>query len=68
LKPASISTPHGAGRATANAHRCFTSITLPNDASLALHRAFGFEEVGTMREAGFKPGKFWDVHWLQRGM
>ena len=26
-------------------HRCFAGITLPNEASLALHRAFGFEDV-----------------------
>ena len=49
-------------------HRCFAGITLPNEASLALHRAFGFEDVGTMREAGYKFDRFWDVHWMQRGM
>lgn len=54
--------------AGAEVHRCFAGITLPNDASLALHRAFGFEDVGTMREAGYKHGQFWDVHWLQRGL
>ena len=49
-------------------HRCFAGVTLPNEASLALHRSFGFEDVGTMREAGFKFGQYWDVHWMQRGM
>lgn len=49
-------------------HRCFAGITLPNEASLALHRAFGFEDVGTMREAGHKFDRYWDVHWMQRGM
>ena len=29
-------------------------ITLPNDASIALHRAFGFVSVGTVRDAGYK--------------
>ena len=49
-------------------HRCFAGITLPNEASLALHRTFGFEDVGTMREAGYKFDRYWDVHWMQRGM
>jgi len=39
---------------TAGAHHCFVGIKLPNDASLALHRTFGFEEVGTMRKEGSK--------------
>jgi phosphinothricin acetyltransferase len=42
-------------------HRAFGGITLPNEASVALHRAMGFEHVGTYREIGRKFGKFWDV-------
>jgi phosphinothricin acetyltransferase len=42
-------------------HRLFAGITLPNDASVRLHRAFGFEPVGIYREVGRKFGRFWDV-------
>lgn len=42
-------------------HRAFAGITLPNEASVALHRAFGFEPVGVYREVGRKFGRFWDV-------
>lgn len=42
-------------------HRAFGGITMPNEASVALHRAFGFEHVGTYAEIGRKFGKYWDV-------
>jgi phosphinothricin acetyltransferase len=41
-------------------------ITLPNAASEGLHRALGFEPVGTFRGVGFKAGRWHDVAWLQR--
>lgn len=41
-------------------------ITEPNPASTALHRAFGFERVGTFAGVGVKFGKAWDVTWYQR--
>ncbi len=41
-------------------------IALPNDASEALHRAFGFEPVGTLREVGHKFGRYVDTAWWQR--
>ena len=47
-------------------HRAFAGIALPNDASMALHRRFGFVEVGTYREVGRKFGRYWDVTWLER--
>ena len=40
-------------------------ITLPNDASVALHRALGFEPVGTFRSIGWKAGAWRDVSWWQ---
>jgi L-amino acid N-acyltransferase YncA len=40
--------------------------TLPNDASVGLHRALGFEPVGTYRRIGFKHGAWHDVAWTQR--
>ncbi len=42
-------------------HRLFGGITLPNAASVGLHRAFGFELVGVYPEVGRKFGRFWDV-------
>ena len=41
-------------------------ITLPNDASVALHRTLGFEPVGTYRQVGWKHGRWHDVAWVQR--
>ena len=41
-------------------------MTLPNDASVGLHRAMGFEPVGTYRRIGFKHGRWHDVAWTQR--
>jgi phosphinothricin acetyltransferase len=41
-------------------------MTLPNEASLALHRAMGFEDVGTYRHVGYKLGAWHDVDWVQR--
>lgn len=40
-------------------------VTLPNDASVGLHRAFGFEPVGTYRRIGWKNGAWHDVAWFQ---
>jgi phosphinothricin acetyltransferase len=47
-------------------HRAYAVIALPNPASVALHRRFGFSEVGTMREVGRKHGRWWDVLWMER--
>jgi phosphinothricin acetyltransferase len=47
-------------------HLVVAAVALPNEASLALHRACGFEEVGTMREVGRKHDRWIDVRWLQR--
>ena len=41
-------------------------MTLPNDASVGLHRAMGFEPVGTYRRIGYKDGAWHDVAWVQR--
>lgn len=40
-------------------------ITLPNPASVALHKSFGFQEIGVHRNAGFKLDSWHDVLWLQ---
>ncbi|HVK28415.1 MAG TPA: GNAT family N-acetyltransferase [Nocardioides sp.] len=41
-------------------------ISLPNDASEALHRACGFERQGVLREVGRKFDRWIDVVWWQR--
>jgi L-amino acid N-acyltransferase YncA len=46
-------------------HHAFAGITLPNDASIALHRAVGFGPVGIYREVGFKFGAWRDVSWWE---
>jgi L-amino acid N-acyltransferase YncA len=40
-------------------------ITLPNEASVALHESFGFVRVGVYRKIGFKFGAWHDVGWWQ---
>lgn len=40
-------------------------ITLPNEASVALHESFGFERIGVNREIGWKNGAWHDVGWYQ---
>jgi phosphinothricin acetyltransferase len=40
-------------------------ITLPNDASVALHESLGFQPVGVYRRIGFKAGAWRDVGWWQ---
>jgi phosphinothricin acetyltransferase len=47
-------------------HRAVAGIGLPNDASVALHRKFGFVEVGTFDEYAFKNGRFLSSIWLQK--
>ncbi|RYC10785.1 GNAT family N-acetyltransferase [Nocardioides zhouii] len=47
-------------------HLVVAGVALPNDASLALHRACGFEVVGTMRGAGRKFDRWIDLTWLQK--
>ena len=48
------------------AHTVVAAVALPNPASVALHRACGFEEVGVMRQVGRKHDRWIDLVWLQR--
>ncbi|TDV46324.1 GNAT family N-acetyltransferase [Actinophytocola oryzae] len=41
-------------------------MTLPNDASIGLHKALGFEPAGTYRRIGWKHDAWHDVTWAQR--
>lgn len=49
-------------------HLALAGIALPNDASVALHRKFGFEEVGTFREYARKRGTWISSTWFQKPM
>lgn len=40
-------------------------MTLPNDASVGLHEALGFEQVGTYPDIGWKLGAWHSVGWMQ---
>jgi phosphinothricin acetyltransferase len=44
------------------------AITMPNDASVALHERFGFTRNALLPEAGRKFGRYWDVVWMTRRM
>lgn len=46
-------------------HIACAAITLPNDASIGLHRALGFEPAGVQRAIGYKCGAWHDVSWWQ---
>lgn len=48
--------------------RAFAGIALPNDASIALHRAAGFTEAGIVHAAGFKLGRWHDVAFYERAL
>jgi L-amino acid N-acyltransferase YncA len=41
----------------------FAGITLPNNASIGLHEAAGFEALGIYKNVGFKLGEWRDVGW-----
>ena len=47
-------------------NRILAGITLPNEASVRMHRGFGFTEVGVFSENGRKFDRYWDVMWMQR--
>ncbi len=47
-------------------HRAYAGITQPNEASMALHRKFGFQQAGVYKEVGRKFGKYRDVIWLEK--
>jgi L-amino acid N-acyltransferase YncA len=46
-------------------HAIIASIDATNDASLRLHRSFGFEEVAHFREVGYKFGRWLDLKFLE---
>ncbi|MBV8417969.1 MAG: N-acetyltransferase [Verrucomicrobia bacterium] len=44
-------------------YKAYAGITLPNPASIQLHRRLGFEHVGVYKQVGFKAGAWHDVSW-----
>lgn len=48
-----------------NFHTMIGGITAGNEASIALHKKFGFTLVGHLKEAGFKFGQWQDVLFYQ---
>ncbi len=67
---------HGVGRrlypalldamSASGVHTAVALVALPNPGSVRLHKACGFEHVGSMREVGFKFGQWVDVEWYQK--
>lgn len=43
----------------------YAVITIPNEASVALHRHFGFKELVVMEKNGFKLGSWHDILWME---
>ena len=46
------------------AHLVVAGITLPNDASVGLHLALGFERIGGFEAIGWKHGRWHGVDWF----
>jgi len=44
----------------------FAGITVPNDASVGMHRSVGFEDIGVFKRIGWKFDRWHDVFWMQR--
>jgi L-amino acid N-acyltransferase YncA len=48
-----------------NLHSIIAGIDASNDASLRLHRSFGFEEVAHFKQVGYKFGRWLDLKFLE---
>ncbi len=51
-----------------NLQKAISCITLPNEKSIALHKKFGFDEMGLLHQAGYKCGAWHDVIWLSKDL
>ena len=49
-----------------NVVNLYACITYPNERSISMHQAMGFEIVGRFHSAGFKSGKWHDVCWMEK--
>ncbi|MGH3351394.1 MAG: arsinothricin resistance N-acetyltransferase ArsN1 family B [Nocardioides sp.] len=45
--------------------RALAGIAIPNEASIGIHRSFGFTDVGVYRRIGWKFDAWHDVAWMQ---
>lgn len=52
--------------AAEDVHRAYAGVTLPNEASLRLHKRFGFQQIGVYEEVGRKFGRYHDVAWFEK--
>lgn len=52
--------------AAAGTHRAYAVVTLPNDASVAIHHKMGFVDNGIQDEVGFKLGRWWSTLTLEK--
>lgn len=52
--------------AGAGTHRAYAVVTLPNDASLALHHRLGFRDLGVEDECGWKLGRYWSTLTMEK--
>jgi len=43
----------------------YSAVSMPNDASCALHEAMGFEQAGLWKNTGYKKGRWIDILWYQ---
>ena len=48
-----------------NVHAMLAGITGDNDISYKLHKSFGFEDVATLKEVGYKFGRWLDLRFLE---
>lgn len=46
----------------------YAVITMPNEASVAMHRRLGFKPLAVHKNAGYKLGKWHDVAWLEKNL
>ncbi|MFN8374087.1 MAG: N-acetyltransferase family protein [Anaerolineae bacterium] len=49
-------------------YNAFAGIAMPNDASVGLHKAVGFEYIGVYHRIGYKFGRWHDVSWWERSL
>lgn len=61
LYPALLDAMAGSG-----VHTAVALVALPNPGSIRLHEQCGFEQVGLMREVGYKFDQWIDVAWFQK--
>ena len=47
-------------------HGAYAGVTVPNDASVRLHRSLGFREIGVYEEVGWKFDRYWNVVWFEK--